>query len=230
MSTGHEPRGIRGLGRRGPSTPLAAAVSSPSGPPGGQAPPRRPQDPLRPRWLGVLFASLLLACGAARCGAQTAFDWGWQTTSPRGVAAIENFYLESIQQEHTGSIPSRLITAYRTHVAPKQGPRCLCLPSCSVFTLYAMNRYGPVIGFIMGMDRLYFRENLDLGHRLHYLPVLDSKGDMKVYDPPEADNIFEKHDWRIIHPGYDLERIVQLRERSGPADGGGSEAPRGPAR
>jgi uncharacterized protein len=94
------------------------------------------------------------------------------------------------------------LKSYQKNVSPKQGPKCPALPSCSSFTLSAMNQYGFVRGFIMGLDRIYFRENFDMKYLKHYLPVFLPGNLAKVYDPVEANNIFRKKDWTLIDPDF----------------------------
>lgn len=66
----------------------------------------------------------------------------------------------------------------------------------------AMGRYGFTMGFIMGIERIYFRENFDMKYLKHYLPVLLENNTLKVYDPVEANYLFSKKGWTIIDPAY----------------------------
>lgn len=143
--------------------------------------------------------------------AQSSFDWGWSTSSGQHTSGIGLYFENAIADDLTKSRSGRLIGAYRDHVSPIQGHRCPCLPSCSIFTLYSIQEYGFFVGLIMGVERLYLRENLDIMNRLHYMPVLGSDGLLRVYDPPEANFIFKKYDWRIIDPDLDILRLDQLR-------------------
>jgi hypothetical protein len=64
-----------------------------------------------------------------------------------------------------------------------------------------MHKCGFFWGLVMGIERIYLRENPDMNNRIHYNSVW-IKGEEKVYDPPEANYLFEKHDWRIVDPDY----------------------------
>jgi hypothetical protein len=168
----------------------------------------------------MFFLSLVLFAAAAT--GQSAFDWGWQDLHPTRAERIEGFYPAAIRQDSRGTVYQKLIMAYRVHVSPVQARHCPFLPSCSAFTLYAMNKYGVLAGFIMGIDRMYLRENAEVSRRIHYLALVNSKGETKVYDPPEADFIFGRYDWRITHPLYDLRRLDALRESGDSPDGRGA--------
>ena len=157
------------------------------------------------------FTLCVLLCIPLPLAAQSSFDWGWSTSSGYQRLGIEDYFESAIADKLTKSRSERLIGAYRAHVSPIQGHRCPCLPSCSVFTLYSIEKYGFFVGLVMGVERLYLRENLDIMNRLHYMPVLDSDGSSRVYDPPEANFIFKKYDWRIIDPDFDILRLDRLR-------------------
>lgn len=131
------------------------------------------------------------------------FNWGWEEPNlnyngiyeyERVNSAKDNFY-------------NKLIRHYRKSESPWRGTHCPCFPSCSTFTLYSLNKYGFFIGFIMGIDRIFFRENFNLINCSFYYPIertnyIDQQLKSGIYDPPEANNVFKKKDWRVINPYY----------------------------
>jgi len=58
------------------------------------------------------------------------------------------------------SISIALIRAYQTYISPANGPRSSYLPTSSMYTLHAIQRYGFFWGYLYGCDRL-IRENDD---------------------------------------------------------------------
>jgi putative component of membrane protein insertase Oxa1/YidC/SpoIIIJ protein YidD len=92
------------------------------------------------------------------------------------------------------------LRSYQKNVSPKQGQKCPASPSCSNYTLTAMRKYGFTAGFIMGMDRMYFRENFDMKYLKHYRQVVLKNNTTRVYDPVEANYVFSKKSWSIINP------------------------------
>ena len=140
----------------------------------------------------LMFSNILLI---KNCYSQNEWGWGWNSHENK-----KNYFENEILKNNR-TLFSKLIWYYKKNVSPKQGPRCPCFPSCSTFTLYSMKKYGFFWGLIMGIERIYFRENLDITYRIRYL-TLEVNGKEKVYDPPEANFIFHKKDWRIIDPFY----------------------------
>ncbi|MBD3336993.1 MAG: membrane protein insertion efficiency factor YidD [Candidatus Eisenbacteria bacterium] len=171
------------------------------------------------------FLAVSLSLVAMPAPAEPGFDWGWNRSRPTGAELLENHFRYHAQDPGDPSLSDKLIEAYREHVAPKQGPRCPCLPSCSVYTQYAIAKCGFLRGFIMAVERMYIRENLDMVSRAHYMSVVNAKGEVKLYDPPEANDIFTNHDWRVIHPRYDLYRIEHQHSQHEAADRRGFPSP-----
>ena len=132
---------------------------------------------------------------------QPQVPWGWGFPAP----AKEIFRIESYKprpgRARFRSLSDRLIGWYQSRVAPLQGARCPCFPSCSVFVKHSMKKYGFFPGLLMGIERLFFRENNDMRARLHY-HSLKLGGKELVFDPPEANYPLLERDWRIILPRY----------------------------
>ena len=111
------------------------------------------------------------------------------------------FKTEDKSSNQRSVLYEKFIGFYQQKVSTRQGHRCPCLPTCSNYTLFAMDMYGLFWGFIMGVERIYIRENMDMKYRIHYLTIW-REGRPKVYDLPEANFIFKKKDWRIVDPFY----------------------------
>lgn len=125
-------------------------------------------------------------------------EWSWVENNPDFTY---NQFLYFQEEKKPETYKEKMIDFYQQKVSVRQGQRCPCLPTCSNYTIYAINKYGFFCGFIMGIERIYFRENYDIKFRIHYYPIMI--GDLeKVYDLPEANFIFKKKDWRIINPDY----------------------------
>ncbi|MBD3334748.1 MAG: membrane protein insertion efficiency factor YidD [Candidatus Eisenbacteria bacterium] len=189
----------------------------------GLGPSTRDALPRGPIAFLLAGAAALLSISAP---AASVFDWGWDRSRPGGAEVLENHFRFPAPSLGTPSFSDKLIKAYREHVSPKQGPRCPCLPSCSVYTQYAIREYGFFRGFVMAIERMYIRENLDMTSRAHYMSLINAKGEIKLYDPPEANDIFTHYDWRVIHPRYDLYRIEHQRDRCQSRDRDGPAGPR----
>ena len=51
----------------------------------------------------------------------------------------------------TMKLPVRI---YRAVISPLLGPRCRFHPTCSAYTLQALELHGPVRGFLLGLRRI----------------------------------------------------------------------------
>lgn len=147
------------------------------------------------KFLFLILFFLITAPGFA----QKNWDWGWQATenpidfdpfqkAVKGIQAKNTFY-------------GKLIWWYKEKISPRQQRRCPYYPTCSTYTLYSMQKYGFFWGLLMGMDRLYIRENTAVFHRTHYHSI-HKNGKEYAYDPPEANYIFGEKDWRLVDPNF----------------------------
>lgn len=83
-----------------------------------------------------------------------------------------------------------LIRFYQKHISPIDGARCPMHPTCSEYARKAIEKHGPVIGWIMACDRLVRcgRDEVRLSRKVRV------NGETKVYDPVENNDFwwFEK--------------------------------------
>ena len=117
----------------------------------------------------------------------------------------ENFWTDSIENSklvNRANLYNKLIWFYKNKISPSQGIRCPLYPSCSTFTLYSMNKYGFITGLIMGIDRLYYRENTHSLFKEHLYESYPHKKRRMFFDPPEVNYILKKIDWRFYRYDY----------------------------
>ena len=131
------------------------------------------------------------------------FNWGWDEPNLK----FNGTYEQKILQVEKDNLYTKLIRYYRKNESPWRGQNCPCFPSCSTFTLYSMKSYGFFNGFIMGLDRIFFRENFNLVYCLFYYPIertnyIDQQLKSGIFDPPEANYVFKQKDWRVINPYF----------------------------
>lgn len=129
-------------------------------------------------------------------------DWSWEWGNMDKAVSPTSYFEKKIQISNgKGSFYEKLIWFYKRKVSPVMGKQCPCYPSCSTYTLYSMQKYGFFWGFIMGIDRLYLRENREIFLRTHYSTIrIEEKG--KIYDLPEANYVFGNKDWRMVNPDF----------------------------
>jgi hypothetical protein len=70
-------------------------------------------------------------------------------------------------------------------MSPYWGNKCAHHPSCSRYSLLAIKKHGPVIGFVMTFDRLQHESN-----EAKYSPLFKINSETKVYDPLENNDFW----------------------------------------
>jgi len=81
-----------------------------------------------------------------------------------------------------------LIGIYQRWITPANGPSCTFIPTCSAYTLSAIERYG-FWGILMGAERI-LRDH----SRTELYPLRVYDGQLRPYDPPSAHAPFpQKH-------------------------------------
>lgn len=149
-----------------------------------------------------IFIFILVFSGSPILHAQ---DWGnWKKIE---TDTVNQSVFKNKKNRRADPLFPVFLRYYQQNVSPRQGTKCPASPSCSNFTMQSMGRFGFAIGFIMGLDRIYFRENFDMKYLKHYLPVVLENNTTRVYDPVEANYIFSKKDWRVIDPDFSSANI-----------------------
>jgi hypothetical protein len=77
------------------------------------------------------------------------------------------------------------ITFWRKIMSRHWGIRCSHYPSCSKYSLLAIEKHGPIIGFVMTFDRLQHESN-----EARYSPVVVINGETRVLDPVENNDFW----------------------------------------
>ena len=88
----------------------------------------------------------------------------------------------------SGANPEKnfIIQFYQDHLSAADGNRCPMTPSCSEYAARAIEKHGPVIGWIMASDRLVRcgRDEVKLS------PKVISNGQTFVSDPVSANDFW----------------------------------------
>ena len=72
-----------------------------------------------------------------------------------------------------------LVNLYREHVSPVDGDRCPSLPTCSSYSVQAMEKHGFFLGWMMTVDRLIHEGQ----EETKVSPVVFSEGKWRIFDP-----------------------------------------------
>ena len=78
------------------------------------------------------------------------------------------------------------IQFYQDHISGADGGRCPMHPSCSAYAARAIEKHGPVLGWIMACDRLV-RCGRD---EVRVSPAMVIKGQPYVFDPVRANDFW----------------------------------------
>jgi hypothetical protein len=73
------------------------------------------------------------------------------------------------------------IEGYQKFLSPVLASQCYMLPSCSAYAQQALTEYGPFLGLLLTIDRLFREANEDKTS-----PSVRQGDQFKLYDPPSA--------------------------------------------
>lgn len=73
------------------------------------------------------------------------------------------------------------IEMYQKTLSPVLDSNCYMHPSCSAYSKQAFAQYGPFLGLLLTVDRLFHEPNED-----QTSPLIRQGTKVKVYDPPSA--------------------------------------------
>ncbi|WP_022663771.1 membrane protein insertion efficiency factor YidD [Desulfospira joergensenii] len=84
------------------------------------------------------------------------------------------------------SADNLFIRFYQEHISPIDGARCPMHPTCSEYAGKAIQKHGPVLGWIMACDRLVRcgRDEVRLSRHVWV------RGETKVFDPVENNDFW----------------------------------------
>lgn len=130
-------------------------------------------DGRRHSWIipaSVIFLTMLLSFPAA--GED---EWKPATSAGKGAAETAG----------GGFLPA-VVDFFRRYLSPIDGDRCPMYPTCSRYSLDAVHKHGPIMGWIMTCDRLLRcgRDELSMAPRI----VTDDG--LRCYDPVENNDFW----------------------------------------
>ena len=72
-----------------------------------------------------------------------------------------------------------LVNLYKEHISPLDGDRCPSFPTCSSYSVQAMEKHGFFLGWMMTVDRLIHEGQ----EETKVSPVVYFKGSWRIFDP-----------------------------------------------
>ena len=97
--------------------------------------------------------------------------------------------IEQGESKPSKDVSKKLFSApimfWRKILSRHWGIRCSHYPSCSRYSLMAIEKHGPIIGFVMTFDRLEHEYD-----EARYSPVVVINGETRVLDPVENNDFW----------------------------------------
>ena len=77
------------------------------------------------------------------------------------------------------------IEFFQNVISPVDGDRCPMYPACSEYSIQALRKHGPFLGFLMIADRLVHEKD-----EMKYAPTVIVNGVRRYYDPVENNDFW----------------------------------------
>ena len=78
-----------------------------------------------------------------------------------------------------------LVRGFQGFISPVDGDRCAMYPTCSGYSVDALKKHGPFMGFILTADRVMHETDEHL-----FAPGIIKHGVYRVYDPVERNDFW----------------------------------------
>lgn len=100
-----------------------------------------------------------------------------------------NLVEKNILYEEPVNFPGRFLIGsvkfYQEYISPVRGGHCPMYPSCSAYSIQAIQKHGIFIGIMMTADRLIHEMN-----EMDTAPFVDGEGGTGYYDPVENNDFW----------------------------------------
>jgi putative membrane protein insertion efficiency factor len=139
----------------------------------------------------VLFAVLMASDVSAT-------KWGPWSSNEKApvVGSKESTYAQTISSAENPF--SRFLISsvrfFQKRISPIDGDRCSMAPTCSHYSLRAIQKHGPLLGFMMSADRIVHEYE-----EQRFVPAIWDGRSYRFYDPVENNDF-----WFFLPQGSDL--------------------------
>ena len=82
-----------------------------------------------------------------------------------------------------------LVNLYKAHISPIDGDRCPSFPTCSSYSVQAMEKHGLFLGWMMTVDRLLHEGQ----EETKVSPVVYYEGKWRIFDPVQNNDFWWYH-------------------------------------
>jgi putative membrane protein insertion efficiency factor len=131
----------------------------------------------------------------------SAEKWGpWSSNDKVPVVGRkDSSYAQNAQKNSSAENPlSRFLISsvrfFQKRISPVDGDRCSMAPTCSHYSLQAIQKHGPFLGFMMSADRIVHEYE-----EQRFVPAIWDGRSYRFYDPVENNDF-----WFLPPQGSDL--------------------------
>lgn len=138
--------------------------------------------------MGSTAALLLLICMASpyRSGAA---EWGPWSANPKSPVFNHGASHQMRKRPHSKNAVTLFLVGsvrfFQKHISPVDGPRCSMTPTCSHYSLLALRKHGPFLGFMMTADRIVHEYE-----EQRFVPTVWDGNRTRFYDPVENNDFW----------------------------------------
>ncbi len=118
-----------------------------------------------------------------------AAEWGpWSSNTK--APALNDESSQKIQKKPPSDNPVTVflvggVRFFQKYISPVDGPRCSMTPTCSSYSLQAIRKHGPLLGFMMTADRIVHEYE-----EQRYVPTVWDGNRTWFYDPVENNDFW----------------------------------------
>ena len=122
----------------------------------------------------VIFGSILLLLASITTPA-IADDWGpWEVSEQT----------QKPNYKHNSTLETA-VKLFQKYLSPVDGQRCAMYPTCSAYSLQALQKHGSFLGVFLTVDRLYHE-----GDPVEQQHPVNKWGYIRFYDPLENNDFW----------------------------------------
>ncbi len=130
----------------------------------------------------VLFAMLMASYASAA-------EWGpWSSNDKAPVVGSKDTVYAQTSPSAENPLSRFLISSVRffqKRISPVDGDRCSMAPTCSHYSLQAIRKHGPLLGFMMSADRIVHEYE-----EQRFVPAIWDGRSYRFYDPVENNDFW----------------------------------------
>lgn len=137
-------------------------------------------------WIALLCC-VIAAASVRPIPAQGWGPWSVEDTAPLMLPpeTAESPQARSDRESVLATFLIRSVRFFQQVISPVDGTRCTMTPTCSHFSIQAIEAHGPFVGFMMTADRIVHEHE-----EQKYVPMVRHGATLRYYDPVENNDFW----------------------------------------